>query len=155
MSELGWNYRLPDVLCALGISQLKKLPRFWQRRSEIAGLYDRLLGPLFPIVQPVARTSASHGWHLYAVLIDFIELGVSRARFMTALREFGIGSQVHYIPVHRQPYYQDLYGEMILPGADAYFARCLSLPLYPSMTDDDVHHVVDAMSRMVSDQALE
>jgi UDP-4-amino-4,6-dideoxy-N-acetyl-beta-L-altrosamine transaminase len=155
MTELGWNYRLPDVLCALGISQLGKLPRFWRRRSEIAELYDRLFAPLSPVVRPVERRSASHAWHLYAVLIDFAALGVSRARFMTQLREFGIGSQVHYIPVHRQPYYRDLYGEIILHGADAYYARCLSLPLYPSMTDEDVHHVVSSMSRIVSGRTSE
>jgi UDP-4-amino-4,6-dideoxy-N-acetyl-beta-L-altrosamine transaminase len=150
MTELGWNYRLPDILCALGISQLAKLTRFWRRRGEIAELYDRMLAPLASIVQPVGRTSRNHGWHLYAVLIDFAALGVSRAHLMTALREFGIGSQVHYIPVHRQPFYQDLYGEAVLHGADAYYARCLSLPIYPSMTDDDVRHVADSMSLIIS-----
>jgi UDP-4-amino-4,6-dideoxy-N-acetyl-beta-L-altrosamine transaminase len=150
MTEVGWNYRLPDILCALGISQLGKLTGFWTRRSEIAELYDRLLAPLSPVVRPVGRTSKSHGWHLYAVLIDFAALGVSRARFMTALRECGVGSQVHYIPVHRQPYYQDLYGEVVLRGADAYYARCLSLPLFPSLTEHDVHHVVNSVSRIVS-----
>jgi UDP-4-amino-4,6-dideoxy-N-acetyl-beta-L-altrosamine transaminase len=152
MTELGWNYRLPDILCSLGISQLRKLTSFWIRRRELAELYDRLLAPLAPIVRPVLRTSASHGWHLYAILADFAVLGISRARFMTALRELGIGSQVHYIPVHRQPYYRKLYGEMVLSGADAYYAQCLSLPIFPLMMDNDVHHVVNSINQIILDR---
>lgn len=152
MAELGWNYRLPDILCALGISQLKKLERFWKRRDEIARLYDRLLAPLAPIVRPVSRNSGAHGFHLYAVLVDFTALGVSRARFMKVLLEQGIGTQVHYIPVHLQPYYQELNGEMFLPGAEAYYSRCLSLPIFPSMSDEDVQRVAKAIAEIVGVQ---
>jgi len=149
MAELGWNYRLPDILCALGISQLKKLERFWKRRDEIAQQYDRLLAPLAPTVRPVARNSGAHGFHLYAVLVDFAALGLSRARFMKTLLARGIGTQVHYIPVHLQPYYRELNGEMFLPGAEAYYSRCLSLPIFPSMSDEDVKRVAEAIAEIV------
>jgi dTDP-4-amino-4,6-dideoxygalactose transaminase len=146
MQEIGWNYRLPDVLCALGLSQLRKLPRFHRRRVKIAALYDRLLEPLAPILRPVKHSDAPHGWHLYAVLIDFAQLGMTRAKLMAALRRQGIGTQVHYIPVHQQPYYRRRYAKLDLPGADAYYARCLSLPIYPAMSDDDVRRVADVLA---------
>jgi UDP-4-amino-4,6-dideoxy-N-acetyl-beta-L-altrosamine transaminase len=147
MPAPGWNYRLPDVLCALGISQLKKLDRFFARRQEIAALYDRLLAPLAPALRPIMRHQP-HGWHLYALLIDFAALGTTRARFMASLRERRIGTQVHYLPVHHQPYYRKLYGELALPGADAYYARCLSIPFYPAMTDDDVARVAAVLAEV-------
>jgi UDP-4-amino-4,6-dideoxy-N-acetyl-beta-L-altrosamine transaminase len=149
MHEIGWNYRLPDVLCALGISQLRKLDRFVTRRREIAALYERLLAPLAPAIRPVSRANAVHGWHLYVIQVDFQSLGASRGRVMKELREVGVGTQVHYIPVHKQPYYSQMYGDIVLPGADAYYARCLSIPMFPSMKDADVERVVSALSRIV------
>jgi len=149
MAELGYNYRLPDVLCALGVSQLKKLDRFLDRRRELAALYDRLLAPLAPAVRPIRHGNRPHGWHLYVALIDFAALGTTRAAVMQALRASGIGTQVHYIPVHRQPYYRARYGALDLTGADAYYARCLSLPLFPDMADDDVRRVVDTLQASI------
>jgi len=154
MQELGWNYRLPDILCALGISQLDKLDRFHRRRVEIAAMYDRLLEPLPPIIRPATHDSARHGWHLYAILIDFDRLGMARAQVMAALRRQGIGTQVHYIPVHHQPYYRDRYGAQQLRGADAYYAHCLSLPIYPAMSDGDVQRVADALTELAGKPAL-
>jgi len=150
MQEIGWNYRIPDVLCALGISQLQKLARFLARREEIARLYDRLLAPLAPMLKPVPRGNDPHGLHLYAVLVDFAKLGTTRAKFMQALRAENVGTQVHYFPVHRQPYYRDRYGERSLPGADAYYERCLSIPVFPSMTDGDVERVVAMLAQLVT-----
>jgi UDP-4-amino-4,6-dideoxy-N-acetyl-beta-L-altrosamine transaminase len=146
MQEIGPNYRLPDLLCALGISQLAKLPRFFARRREIAALYDGLLAPLAPVVRPVPHGGVPHGWHLYAIRVDFAGLGTTRRRVMDALRQQGIGTQVHYLPVHRQPYYVKRYGRQDLPGADAYYARCLSIPFYPSLTDEDVQRVAGALA---------
>jgi UDP-4-amino-4,6-dideoxy-N-acetyl-beta-L-altrosamine transaminase len=146
MSEFGWNYRLPDVLCALGISQLRKLDRFQARRREIAALYDRLLAPLAPALRPVPHGERAHGWHLYAVLVDFEALGTTRRRFMEALRARGIGTQVHYIPLNRQPYYDRQGNGERLPGAEAYYARCLSLPFYPALSDADVERVATDIS---------
>lgn len=146
MQEIGWNYRMPDILCALGISQLAKLPRFFSRRIEIATLYDQLLGALAPAIRPVPHGQARHGWHLYAVLIDFAALGLSRAAIMRKLSAEGVGSQVHYLPVHLQPYYTRRYGKLDLPGARSYYSRCLSLPIFPSMTDADVRRVAGALT---------
>jgi UDP-4-amino-4,6-dideoxy-N-acetyl-beta-L-altrosamine transaminase len=149
MAEIGWNYRMPDVLCALGISQLRKLDKFFARRREIAALYERLLPRLAPAIRLVAPANAVHGWHLYAIHVDFPALGTTRARFMKALREQGVGSQVHYIPLHKQPYYRRRYGEIALPGAEAYYEQCLSIPMFPSMSDSDIERVVFALSRIV------
>jgi UDP-4-amino-4,6-dideoxy-N-acetyl-beta-L-altrosamine transaminase len=147
MHEFGFNYRLTDVLCALGISQLRKLDRFTARRRELTRLYDEALKPLAPLVRPVPPVpGCDPALHLYAVLIDFNTLQVTRQQLMTRLRERGIGTQVHYIPVHRQPYYRDRYGEIALPGADAYYSRELSLPLFPAMSDGDVSRVVDTLT---------
>ncbi len=149
MPEIGWNYRMPDVLCALGASQLRKLDRFHRRRCEIAAMYERLFAPLSPYLRPVSRADARHGWHLYAILIDFPAIGTSRAHFMNELRQGGVGTQVHYIPVHLQPYYRGRYPDAKLPGAEAYYARCLSIPFYPAMTDADVHRVAECVSSLI------
>lgn len=147
MPEPGFNYRLPDILCALGLSQLAKLPRFAARRRALAAAYETALAPLAPRVRPATRPAWSDPvLHLMTVLIDFEAAGRSRLEVVEALKARGVGSQVHYIPVHRQPYYRDRYGELDLPGADAWYARCLSLPLYPGMEDGDVATVVGALA---------
>lgn len=150
MVELGLNYRLSDVNCALGSSQLKKLDRFVASRRSLADRYDARLALLTPIVRPITRSSWCHpAWHLYSVLIDFDKVGKSRGQVARELEERGIRSQVHYIPVHRQPYYRARYGEQHLPGAEAYYRRTLSLPLFVGMSDDDVDRVVDALTEIL------
>jgi UDP-4-amino-4,6-dideoxy-N-acetyl-beta-L-altrosamine transaminase len=146
MPAPGFNYRLPDILCALGLSQLKKLPRFIARRRALAAAYAAALAPLAPVV----RIAAQPAWsdpvlHLMVALIDFEAVGRSRRDVVEALKSRGVGTQVHYIPVHRQPYYRDLYGPLELPGAEAWYARCLSLPLYPAMAEGDVEVVARAL----------
>ncbi|HXZ68508.1 MAG TPA: UDP-4-amino-4,6-dideoxy-N-acetyl-beta-L-altrosamine transaminase [Alphaproteobacteria bacterium] len=151
MHEPGFNYRASDIHCALGSSQLKKLPKFIRERRELAALYDKLLEPLWPIVRPIGRRGAViPAWHLYAVLIDFARLGLTRAELMAALKEQGIGTQVHYIPVARQPYFAARYGHQDLPGADTYYQSCLSLPLFVGMTEDDIARIVNALAALVS-----
>lgn len=151
MHELGYNYRATDIQCALGSSQLKKLDGFVQRRSHLMALYDQQLAALTPIVQPLGRANTgTPGWHLCVVHIDFEKANTTRADVMNRLQSVGIGSQVHYLPVHQQPYYRDLYGEIDLPGADAYYARCLSLPLFPTMADNDVKRIVDGLAEVLS-----
>jgi UDP-4-amino-4,6-dideoxy-N-acetyl-beta-L-altrosamine transaminase len=148
MPELGFNYRIPDVLCALGISQLAKLDRFVERRRALTARYQALLSPLSPLV----RLAASPNWsdpalHLLTVLIDFDAAMTSRAAVVESLKAQGVGTQVHYIPVHRQPYYVNRYGLADLPGADAWYDRCLTLPLYPGMGDQDPERVVEALAK--------
>jgi UDP-4-amino-4,6-dideoxy-N-acetyl-beta-L-altrosamine transaminase len=150
MPELGFNYRLPDILCALGLSQLAKLDRLVARRRALTRAYEAALAPLAPLVRLAARPVWSDpALHLMAVLIDFDAAGRSRREVVEALKAKGIGSQVHYVPVHHQPYYIARYGETHLPGADAWYARCLSLPLYPTMADGDVERVADALAEAV------
>ncbi len=145
--ELGFNYRLTDVQCALGLSQLKKLDRFIARRRELAARYDAALAG-FDGVTAVTRGAARQhsAYHLYAVLIDFERFGTTRPAVMQALRDAGIGTQVHYAPVPSQPYYRRL-GESVerYPGAVRFAARTLSLPLFPGMRDEDVERVVSAL----------
>jgi UDP-4-amino-4,6-dideoxy-N-acetyl-beta-L-altrosamine transaminase len=152
LHELGFNYRASDINCALGLSQLRKLSRFVKRRRALVERYDHLIAGtnLSPVLRPLSRVPSSRpAWHLYVILVDFAELGLDRAAVMQWLKARGIGTQVHYIPVHRQPYYEGRYGAIDLPGADAYYDRCLSLPLFPGMTDTDVDRVVEALADVV------
>jgi perosamine synthetase len=145
--ELGYNYRITDVQCALGLSQLGKLDRFVTRRRALAARYDAALAG-FAGVTPVAgpRAAAGSAYHLYAVLIDFERFARTRSAVMLALRERGVGTQVHYPPVPSQPYYRRL-GEVpeSYPGAMRFAERTLSLPLFPAMLDSDVDRVVEAL----------
>ncbi len=148
MQELGFNYRACDLQCALGLSQMAKLKRFTARRRRLAALYDERLAALAPRVRPLARTpGVAASWHLYAVLIEFEHLGLSRDTVINRLRAEGVGSQVHYIPVPWQPYYRRRYGLPALPGTERYYARTLSLPLFPAMADSDVDRVFEALAR--------
>ncbi|HWA31031.1 MAG TPA: UDP-4-amino-4,6-dideoxy-N-acetyl-beta-L-altrosamine transaminase [Rhizomicrobium sp.] len=148
--EPEFNWRANDIQCALGLSQLGKLGRFVARRRALAAAYDSHLTPFAPLVRPAARTRPSlPAWHLYAARIDFERAGVSRATVMRELAKDGIGSQVHYFPVHRQPYYAKRYGALSLPGAERYYARCLSLPLFASMQMEDVARVATTLANIL------
>ncbi|WP_332765231.1 UDP-4-amino-4,6-dideoxy-N-acetyl-beta-L-altrosamine transaminase [Phenylobacterium sp.] len=150
MPEPGFNYRLPDILCALGISQLAKLDRFAARRRLLAARYVEALAPLVPLVRLATRPDWSDPvLHLMVALIDFEAAGKTRREVVEALKARGVGTQVHYIPVHTQPYYRERYGELDLPGAQAWYDRCLSLPLYPGMADEDVDQVAAALAEVL------
>jgi UDP-4-amino-4,6-dideoxy-N-acetyl-beta-L-altrosamine transaminase len=150
MPELGFNYRIPDILCALGLSQLAKLDRFVARRRALTALYAKLLAERCPRVKLAQSPAHSNpALHLLTVLIDFEAEGLSRRTVVDSLKSQGIGTQVHYIPVHRQPYYVNRQDLADLPGADAWYARCLTLPLFPAMADGDVERVVDALATIL------
>jgi len=147
MPEPGLNYRASDINCALAASQLGKLERFAARRRALVERYDALVADLAPVVRPLGRVpGCDPAWHLYVVLVDFEAAGVDRGTVMRRLGERGVGSQVHYIPVHRQPYYRARTGDLTLPGADAYYARTLTLPLFPGMAIEDTERVVTGLS---------
>jgi dTDP-4-amino-4,6-dideoxygalactose transaminase len=151
MPDIGFNYRASDIHCALALSQLGKLDGFIARRQALAESYDRRLAPLAPLVLPPKRVpDCLPAWHLYAARIDFSESGVAREDLMRRLKAAGIGTQVHYIPVHLQPYYQGRSGPLQMPGSMAYYRSTLSLPLFPTMTDDDVARVVAALAHCLS-----
>ena len=147
--ELGFNYRITDLQCALGSSQLTRLETFVTRRRELVARYDELLTAVRH-VQPAARGPAASesAWHIYVARIDFAAAGVTRALLMTRLRELGVGTQVHYIPVPSQPYYAARGWQMSdFPGAQRYYDRALSLPLYPAMELADVDRVVNSLTQ--------
>ncbi len=149
VQELGWNYRLPDVNCALGLSQLAKLDRFLDARRTIAGWYREELPQAFGsdggVQAPAELADRESAYHLFAAAIDFPRFDTNRADVMARLSKAGIGTQVHYIPLLHHPLHASRCpGERARPrpGADLYYARTLSLPLYPALTRDDVTRVV-------------
>ena len=148
LGEPEFNWRANDIQCALGLSQLSKLGRFVARRRALAARYDLELSAMAPIVKPLARTRPClPAWHLYVTRIDFEAAGISRAKLMRAMAADGIGTQVHYFPVYRQPYYTKCCETPRLPGADHYYEQALSLPLFASMADSDVARVVASLAR--------
>lgn len=153
MPEPGYNYRASEIHCALGLSQLRKLDHFLARRRELADTYDRALAPLATKVRPIPRVvGCASGWHLYVVQIDFKAVGANRATLMRKLLGRGIGTQVHYLPLHRQPYYRNRFAARDFDGANAYYAACLSLPLFPAMTEHDVVMVATNLSATFENQ---
>jgi UDP-4-amino-4,6-dideoxy-N-acetyl-beta-L-altrosamine transaminase len=150
MQDLGYNYRLTDLQSALGLSQLNRLNSFLIRRREIVSAYNAAFAELDWLVTPRLRTNAdvdTTSWHLYTVQVDFESLGRTRTKVMAELRETGVGTQVLYIPVHLQPWYRRTYGYDVgkCPVAERLYSRCLSLPLYPSMSDGDIARVVTSV----------
>ena len=145
--ELGFNYRMNELEAALGHSQLAKLDRFVARRAALADRYAALLAALAPLITPTPRGPGRPGLHLFSVLIDFAAAEIGRAEVVRRMAAAGIGTQVHYIPLYRQPYFKARYGEMRLPGAETYYDRVLALPLFPAMRDGDVERVVETLGR--------
>ena len=149
--ELGFNYRMTDIAAALGRSQLAKLPRFVERRAQLGARYDALLTPLKETVASIANPpNQSVSLHLYVIRLLQPDLLQHKAIMMRQLAAAGIGTQVHYIPMYRHPYFATRYGEMSLPGAEAYYAAALALPLFPAMADTDVDRVVATLERIVA-----
>ena len=153
MQELGYNYRLTDIQCALGLSQLKRLDSFITRRREIVAAYNDAFAGLTWLRPPGLRhpaDAAVTSWHLYTAQLDFAALNKTRPQIMAELRAAGVGTQVLYIPVYLQPWYRQTYGYAPgkCPGAEAFYSRALSLPLYPAMTDDDVSHVIASVKAL-------
>ena len=149
MVELGFNYRLTDFQCALGQSQLRKLPVFIERRQNLARLYDTAFAGAPGIGRLAVRSDVSHAYHLYVVRV------AERDRVYGALRDAGIGANVHYIPVHLHPYYRERFGtgEGLCPVAEAAYAEILSLPLFPQLRDEDVAFVAEALGAAVAGAA--
>ncbi|MBK8476500.1 MAG: UDP-4-amino-4,6-dideoxy-N-acetyl-beta-L-altrosamine transaminase [Opitutaceae bacterium] len=143
--ELGYHYRLTDIQAALGWSQLERLPEFLRRRRELAARYDRLLADL-PVQLPARRPDRESSWHLYPILIDGTRCAISRAEAFAALCAAGIGVNVHYIPVHLQPYYRQFgFKPGDFPAAEGRYAATLTLPLYCGLTDAQQDEVVAAL----------
>ena len=152
MMDLGYNYRMTDFQCALGISQLQKLPGLLERRRTIAKQYDEAFTSLPEITPLTVHQNVLHAYHLYVIRIDSNVLGIDRTTLFTNLREKGIGVNVHYIPVHLHPFYRDKFntGSGLCPVAEETYRQLLSLPMFPAMTDNDVSDVVETFNKVVS-----
>jgi perosamine synthetase len=149
--SLGYNYRITDLQCALGVSQAKKFPGFLERRRAIAASYDAGFAGLAGITSLRVRDGVTSAYHLYVIRVagDSIEaIATKRKAMYLALRDVGILPQVHYVPVHLHPDFQQFVDGQTFPGADAYYAGCLSLPMYPALTDDDVQRVIGAVREL-------
>ncbi len=149
--DLGYNYRITDIQCALGLSQFKKLREFCSRRREIANMYNAAFRSIESIQIPFESKDCNSNFHLYVLLFNFSQIGIERAQLMIGLKQRGIQTQVHYIPVHTQPFYRERIGTNWgdCPKAEEYYQKCLSIPLYPAMNDSDVERVIDEVIKIV------
>lgn len=152
MVLLGFNYRLPDIGCALGIEQLKRLDRNLERRRQIAARYTAALGGMRGVVPPPVRAEVNPAWHLYPVRLELEKLNGDRSQIFAALRAENIGVNVHYIPVHYHPYYRERLGDKRgeFPVAENAYERLISLPMFHAMTDQDVEDVIAAVGSVTS-----
>ncbi len=150
MVDLGYNYRLNDLQCALGLSQLGRLDSFLKRRSDIAERYTVALADIAAVRMPAVLSHGRHAWHIYPVLLDLDRLKTDRDTILAALRAEGIGATVHYVPVYWHPFYAARgYSRGLCPRAEAAYERLLTLPLFPAMTDHDVDDVVAALAKVL------
>ena len=149
MKELGFNYRITDIQCALGLSQLKKLDNFISRRIEIVKKYDEVFKDT--IVKSLYTYNGKSSYHLYVVQVDFTKLEISKVDLFNNLRKKNIGIQLHYIPINKQPYYRGLgYGGEHTPVMDKYYEECFSLPMYPKMTNEEQNYVIESLFEVLN-----
>lgn len=143
--DLGYNYRITDIQAALGVSQMRRIEAFVRRRRELAQRYDRALQQL-PVICPWQHPDVASAYHLYPIRIDPTRCQSSRARVFGAMRAAGIGVNVHYIPVHTQPYYQRLgFRPGTFPQAEKYYEQCMSLPLFATLSEADQDRVIRSL----------
>jgi UDP-4-amino-4,6-dideoxy-N-acetyl-beta-L-altrosamine transaminase len=140
MQTLGYNYRLPDILCALGLSQLQRADVGMKRRRALASKYDEAFENAGIRYLPSPKDNG-HAYHLYIVLVE------NRKFLYQKLKGEGIHAQIHYIPVHTLPYYKKLYGEQSFPYAEKYYEQCISLPMYPTLTDEQQKFVIEQVQK--------
>jgi perosamine synthetase len=155
MVLLGFNYRLTDLACALGLRQLDGLEANLSRRREIAARYTAVISGLPGVMAPIVSPEVNPAWHLYPIRLELETLNAGRAQIFRALRAENIGVNVHYIPVHRHPYYRDRFGYEggEFPVAEDAYERLISLPMFHAMTEEDVEDVVAALTKVLSHYA--
>jgi len=142
---LGFNYRMTEVQAALGRSQLERLDQLQQQRAQLAERYDTVLADL-PLILPARPDDRRSAWHLYVVEVDESRTDVTRAALFDRMRAAGIGVNVHYIPIHTQPYYAKLgFKRGSFPASERYYSRALSIPLYPALTLQQQDRVVQVL----------
>ena len=152
IQEAGFKYNMTDIQAGMGIHQLKKLDRFIETRARYAGMYSEAFSEVPEIETPLMHGNRKHAWHLYVIKLALERLKIDRAEFIEELRAQNIGTSVHFIPVHLHPYYREKFGYRHgdLKQAEYLYDRIVSLPLYPAMTEDDVHDVIRAVRNILS-----
>lgn len=147
--ELGFNYRMTELQAALGVSQVHRLEQFVAKRHEIAKKYNQILKDL-PVILPYQRPETYSGLHLYVIKLQLNQMTKSRREIFELLRERGIGVNVHYIPVHLQPYYENLgFKEGDFLEAESYYASAISLPMYPDLTEDKIDYIYQTLKEVL------
>ena len=148
----GFKYNMPDLMAAIGIHQLKKVDRFQKRRQEIAEQYYAGLAGLPMRLPHITHPGDTHAWHLYVIMLDLEKISITRDEFIERMAERGIGTSVHFIPLHIHPYWKDRYGYSPddFPVALDCFQRAVSLPIYTRMTDNDVQRVISAAQEILA-----
>lgn len=147
--ELGFNYRITDLQAALGLSQLTRLDAFLARRRELAARYQRLLANL-PVSVQAPQQDAESAWHLFVVRLEVDRILGSHREIFDGMRAAGVGVNLHYIPIHLQPYYRDQgFKPGDFPQAESYYAQALSLPMFPELTDAQQDHVIDSLRKLL------
>jgi len=152
IQEAGFKYNMTDIQAGMGIHQLKKLDGFIETRARYAGMYSEAFSEVPEIEMPLIHEDRKHAWHLYVIKLALERLKIDRAEFIEELRAQNIGTSVHFIPVHLHPYYREKFGYQRgdLKQAEYLYDRIVSLPLYPAMTEDDVHDVIRAVRNILS-----
>jgi perosamine synthetase len=148
MVELGYNYRLPDIQCALGMTQLKRLPQWVSQRQAIATRYDRMFADVSFVRPLAARPDRTNAYHLYVIRLDLDQLKVDRRRIFDHLKATGVGANVHYAPVYHHSFYRERFGYLpgLCPHAEAVYQEILTLPMFPALSEADQDYVVSAVS---------
>ena len=149
MMHLGYNYRITDFQCALGISQLRKLPKFLERRRGVAARYDEAFAGLLGINPLAVRSDVFHAYHLYVIRINSNALGIDRTTLFTNLREKGIGVNVHYIPMHLHPFYREKFhtGAGLCPVAEAAYEQIISLLMFPGLSEERLAYIIEEIKK--------
>lgn len=150
--EPGYNFRITDFQCALGLSQLKKLAIFIQRRREIAARYNEAFAKMEELIIPFEEDFVKAVYHIYVIQLRTEKLKVGRKEILEALRAENIGVNVHYMPIHLHPFYQDKFGYKVgdYPRAERYYERAITLPIFPRMSDGDVEDVIEAVRKVIT-----
>jgi perosamine synthetase len=148
----GFKYNLTDIAAAIGIHQLLKADELHRQRTKLAALYSSLLEDVEELVLPRQSENRVHSWHLYVIRLKLDRLKIDRAQFITEMRERGIATSVHWMPLHLHPYYRETFGYKPedLPVADALYHEIVSLPLYPGLNDADVSFVCDSIKAILT-----
>jgi perosamine synthetase len=153
MVDLGYNYRITDLQCALGLSQLKKLPLFLEQRRKIARDYDEAFGKNAQVKPLAVKADVAHAYHLYVIRLQSAGLDIDRNGMFQALRQRGIGVNVHYIPVHLHPFYRKQFGTRpgLCPVAEEAYEQILSIPMFAAMSDDQTREVIDSLNKTIAE----